>query len=92
MSSLKFYISDELDQKFRKIAMKCYGYGRGSLSAAAEHALLMWVENIEQIVKNEHIPKNPVEVIKGLLKDVKKTSVELQREMSQIRISRLLRE
>ena len=42
MPELKIYISNSLNEKFRKIAMSIYGYGRGSLSRAAEDAFANW--------------------------------------------------
>jgi predicted nucleotidyltransferase len=46
----KIYINDKLAEKWRELAMKRFGYGRGSISKAAEEALSMWVENEEIIV------------------------------------------
>ncbi len=48
MSELKVYLSVELDKKFRRIAMSVYGYGRGSLSKAAEEAFSRWCAEHEQ--------------------------------------------
>jgi len=42
MAELKIYLSDSLNEKFRRIAMSIYGYGRGSLSKAAEEAFTRW--------------------------------------------------
>jgi len=42
MGELKIYLSDSLNEKFRRIAMSVYGYGRGSLSKAAEEAFTKW--------------------------------------------------
>ncbi len=44
MRELKIYISDELNDLFRKAAMDMFGYGRGSISKAAEDALKQWCE------------------------------------------------
>lgn len=46
----KIYINDKLAEKWRELAMKRFGYGRGSISKAAEEALSMWVENEEIII------------------------------------------
>ncbi len=48
MAELKIYLSDSLNEKFRRIAMRVYGYGRGSLSRAAEEALAKWCSVHEQ--------------------------------------------
>jgi len=42
MAELKIYLSDSLNEKFRRVAMSVYGYGRGSLSKAAEEAFTGW--------------------------------------------------
>jgi hypothetical protein len=42
MAELKIYLTDSLSEKFRQIAMSVFGYGRGSLSKAAEEALAKW--------------------------------------------------
>jgi hypothetical protein len=47
MAELKVYLSEELDKRFRKLAMDVYGYGRGSLSEAAVEALTKWCEGHE---------------------------------------------
>lgn len=85
MSTLKVNIPNELEKKFREIAMKKYGYTRGSLSIAAQKALSVWTlknektEKAKEVVKR-HI-KNPVEELEGMLAHVKgKTSEQLQNE------------
>jgi hypothetical protein len=47
MAELKIYLSDSLSEKFRRIAMSVFGYGRGSLSRAAEEALTKWCSEHE---------------------------------------------
>jgi hypothetical protein len=42
MAELKIYLSKDLNEKFRRMAMSIYGYGRGSISKAAEDALAKW--------------------------------------------------
>ncbi len=42
MAELKIYVSESLNEKFRRVAMSIYGYGRGSISKAAEAALTKW--------------------------------------------------
>ncbi len=53
MAELKIYLSDSLNEKFRRIAMSIYGYGRGSLSKAAEEAFTRWCSEHE----HSHIPE-----------------------------------
>lgn len=47
MPELKIYLSDSLNEKFRRIAMSVHGYGRGSLSKAAEEAFTKWCSEHE---------------------------------------------
>src|SRR5207245_9427098 len=47
MTELKIYLSESLNEKFRRIAMSVHGYGRGSLSKAAEEALTRWCSEHE---------------------------------------------
>src|SRR5713101_8318174 len=47
MAEFKIYLSDSLNEKFRRIAMGVYGYGRGSLSRAAEEAFTKWCSEHE---------------------------------------------
>ena len=42
MAELKIYLPNDLNSRFRKIAMSVFGYGRGSLSKAAQEALEKW--------------------------------------------------
>ena len=78
MTSLKIYIADDLAKEFRKLAMEIFGYGKGSISKAAETAIQNWVLESKKILEEIEIPEDPVQAIKGLLKGVTKTSVELQ--------------
>ena len=52
MKGLKIYIDEELEIKFRKLAMEVYGYRRGSISRAAEEAIRMWVAEHENLLSN----------------------------------------
>src|SRR6266480_6033006 len=47
MAELKIYISEDLNEKFRRIAMSVYGYGRGSLSKTAKEAFTKWCSEHE---------------------------------------------
>ncbi|HYY90644.1 MAG TPA: hypothetical protein VE955_01505 [Candidatus Dormibacteraeota bacterium] len=42
MVEMKVYLSQGLNERFRRLAMSVYGYGRGSLSRAAEEAFSKW--------------------------------------------------
>lgn len=45
----KIYVSDDIGEKWKELAMKRFGYGRGSISKAAEEALYFWVNREEKI-------------------------------------------
>ena len=68
MTELKIYLSSGLNDRFRRIAMSVYGYGRGSLSKAAEDAFSKWCEQHEQTTASPNGPsssetrKNPPEM------------------------------
>ncbi len=57
MAELKVYLSEELDKRFRMLAMSIFGYGRGSLSEAAVEALTKWCQEHEGR-KLDQEPKN----------------------------------
>ncbi len=52
MAETKIYISDDVDKKFREIAMKRFGYGRGSISKAVEEAIVQWLIKEDKINTN----------------------------------------
>ena len=75
-------VSDELEQKFRRLAMRRFGYGKGALSKAAEDAILEWVSAVEKDeVKFEG---DPVGALDGLLAGVEIDSVKLQHEIGNL--------
>lgn len=84
MKPLRVYLPEELEKKFRKFSMESYGYSRGSLSRAAIEAIGGWV-SIHQTSSQVAVPDEPVKALRGLLRHVKKSSVELQHEAAQIR-------
>ena len=43
MGSLKIYLPDEVESAFRRKAMESFGYGRGSISKAAQAAIVGWM-------------------------------------------------
>ncbi|MEM2530239.1 MAG: hypothetical protein QXL32_03855, partial [Candidatus Bathyarchaeia archaeon] len=90
MGAIKVYISDELERKFREAAMRLYGYGRGSLSIAAEEALRAWLSQASGALGMAESIEDPVEAIYGMLSHVKRTGVELQHEAREIRSKRAL--
>lgn len=85
------YLPEELEKRFRKLSMSTYGYGRGSLSKAAEDALRRWCSEMEETAAVLEEIGDPVDAIKGLLKGVKKSGVQLQHEARRLRASRAVR-
>ncbi len=50
MTEIRGVISRDAEEKFRQLAMKRFGYGKGSISKALEEALNDWIkvhENLE---------------------------------------------
>lgn len=90
MGGIKVYISDEAERKFRKAAMRLYGYGRGSLSTASEKAILAWLSQVSEVLDVAEPIEDPVKTIYGMLSHVKRTGVELQHEAREIRAKRAL--
>ena len=86
MGGIKVYISDEIERKFREVAMRLYGYRKGSLSIASENAISMWLSQVSEAESIE----DPVEAIYGMLSHVKKSGVELQHEAREIRVKKAM--
>ncbi len=43
MGEIRGVVASETEDKFRRLAMKKFGYGKGSLSKALEVALQQWI-------------------------------------------------
>ena len=52
MEDLRIYLPPRTVERFRKISMERFGYGRGSLSKAAEVAITRWLEETQYIDEN----------------------------------------
>lgn len=76
--SLRVQIDKKLEHRFRELAMRRFGYSKGSLSRAAEEALTNWVSTQEN--EEPEFQGDPVEAIDGLLSGIDIDSVELQHE------------
>ncbi len=75
-------VSEEVEQKLRRLAMRRFGYGKGALSKAAEDAIVGWISTVEKDeVKFEG---DPVKALDGLLAGVEIDSVRLQHEMKNL--------
>jgi len=88
--SLRIQIDQELERRFRELAMRRFGYAKGSLSKAAEEALRNWV--LEFDTGKSEIIGDPVEAIDGLLSDIDRGSVELQHEVKKIWTAKVLKD
>ena len=51
MGDIRGVITSSTEDKFRKIAMKKFGYRKGSLSQALEEALRQWIELNKKITE-----------------------------------------
>lgn len=89
MAGLRIQLSDKLEKLFREMAMKRYGYGKGSLSRAAEEAIQRWVVFQLQAEKKE-FKGDPIKAIEGLLADVHVDSVTLQHLVGKIWVKKVL--
>jgi hypothetical protein len=76
MGEMKVIISEDMEKLFRKIAMRRFGYQKGSISEAAAEAFKQWASSYDDS-NNEDISWIS---LKGILKNVKKDSVGLQHE------------
>ncbi len=81
-------IDRRLERRFRELAMRRFGYGKGALSRAAEEAILRWIPVAEE--EEVFFEGDPVEAIDGILSDVDLDSVELQHLARDIGASKVL--
>jgi len=88
MPELKIYLSEELKNEFKKRSMETFGYGRGSISKAAEEAIQRWTAERERLIQDIVPAKESVRLLRGMLKHVKEDSVELQHQAGKIRAER----
>lgn len=85
MGVIKINVEDEVEKQFRETAMRKFGYSKGSLSTAAKDAFIYWVDKEKDILDiRSRVKRDPIESMRGILKHVKKTSVELQHEVGKI--------
>lgn len=83
-------VSGELERKFRELAMRRFGYGKGALSKAAEEAILRWVSATES--DEVRFEGDPVEALVGLLSGVNIDSVELQHRIRDLWVLNLAKD
>jgi hypothetical protein len=90
MPPIKVQVSERTEKRFREVAMKRFGYGKGSLSLAAERAFTRWIAREEPMDDLLSDIDDPIDAIEGVLAHVKKGSVALQHEATRIRARRAL--
>ena len=86
MKGIKVYIDPKIEEEFRKTAMKIFGYGKGSLSKAAEQAFKKWIQEYSSNLETISIPEDPINEIRGQLEEITLTSVELQHKAREYRV------
>ncbi|MHA2239743.1 MAG: hypothetical protein ACXACP_12885 [Candidatus Hodarchaeales archaeon] len=86
MKGIKVYIDPKVEEEFRKTAMKIFGYGKGSLSKAAEQAFKKWIQEYSSNLETINTPEDPIYEIRGQLEGITLTSVELQHRVKEYRI------
>ena len=47
LGEIRGVVEKEIEEQFRRLAMKRFGYGKGSLSKALEDALRQWIQASE---------------------------------------------
>jgi chemotaxis regulatin CheY-phosphate phosphatase CheZ len=83
-------ISKDLERRFRELAMRRFGYAKGSLQKAVEEAIARWVSWVEE--ENLKFERDPVEAIDGILADLDIDSVELQHRLKEVWVSEMLKD
>lgn len=76
MAGIRLHVNEELEKKFREVAMRRFGYGKSSLTRAAEEAIQKWLISVS--AEDFVFEGDPVEALDGMLADVDLDSVELQ--------------
>ena len=76
MGEIKIVLPNDEEQKFRRLAMERYGYIKGAISEAAREAIRKWANFKERELTKEDFWDS----LEGVMKHVKKTSVQLQHE------------
>ncbi len=50
MGQLEIVLPDDLENKFRRLAFKKFGYKRGAISAAAGEAIRLWIKKSRALI------------------------------------------
>ncbi len=87
---IKVELDEQLEREFRQLAMKKFGYSKGSIKKATETAIRQWTEiefgtRPNSMGEGRQGSKTAVDLLTGLLKNTKhKTSVEEQHEIGKL--------
>lgn len=89
---IKVELDENLERRFRQLAMKRYGYSKGSIKKATESAIQQWTESQYQTRafdyrkgEKDEEKRSAVDLMTGLLKDAKhKNSVQEQHEIRKL--------
>ena len=87
---MRVNIGEKLEKRFRELAMKKFGYGKGALSKAAQEAILRWVSQMET-QEELMFEGDPVEAIDGLLAGIDVEAVDLQHKATDLWRLKVLR-
>lgn len=74
---IKVNLDKEKEQHFREKSMKKFGYKKGALTHALNEAIDLWLA-----MEEDELPlvNQPTKMLRGLLKEVKDSSIELQHQ------------
>ena len=83
---IKVDLDAKLEKRFRELAMKKFGYSKGSIKKATETAIRKWATEETIAEKKGEKKSSSVSLIAGGLAHLKgkKTSVELQHEVKEM--------
>jgi hypothetical protein len=89
---IKVELDQQLEKEFRQLAMKKFGYSKGSIKKATETAIRQWTETefgtrptSMSEERRESKAKTAVDLLTGLLKDTRhKSSTEEQHEVRKL--------
>jgi len=83
---IKVDLDAKLEKRFRELAMKKFGYSKGSIKKATETAIRKWATEETVAEKKGEKKSSSVSLIAGGLAHLrgKKTSVELQHEVKEM--------
>ena len=78
--SLKVDLDRDLERKFRQLAMKRFGYSKGSLKKATHYAIELWTrENLNDVKKKEMDGRDFVDEFVSIPKRKIKMKVDIKK-------------